>query len=155
MPETRELRVQPLGTQTIRSYDRMLYPRFLSDIADRLEAGKEWIVVRRYGSYSLCQNLNGSAATIKAEVPDTDEIIKLAEDLHGRHEPYESVAWNWPIRYTPGVLGHQITPPPKRARVRQLPRLELGTPGLWRAVVTWRPNGNVDLWIERFSEDDP
>ena len=94
MPEMIELRAQPLGTATIR--DRGLrYPRFLADVAQRLEDGKEWLVVRRFGSYSLCQALNGSVATITAQVPNTNEIIKLAEDLHGRNEPYIGNVWGW------------------------------------------------------------
>ena len=36
MPNTRELRVQPLGELSIRNHNGVMHPRFLADVADRL-----------------------------------------------------------------------------------------------------------------------
>ncbi len=82
---------------------------------------------------------------MKVEVPPVDELLALGHSLHKRAEPYESVAWGWPIRYVPAVFGTIVA---RSRRGMTLPaRLEVGVPGLWRGLIEWHQDEAV-VWIE-------
>ena len=88
---------------------------------------------------------NPPAVEMKVEVPPVDELLALGDSLHERGEPYESVAWGWPIRYTPAVFGTIVA---RSRRGMTLPaRLEAGVPGLWRGGIEWHRDEPV-VWIE-------
>lgn len=151
MPITRELVARQLGTGTIRrdGIGMTAYPRFLTPVAERLAEGGRWTITKRFGSYALALPDNGSLPRVKLPVPETDELLKLAEDLHKTGISYEGWMWNWPLRYEPGDYGRIVSPVETR---REMPaRLDIGIAGLWRAVVTWpvRRDGVAEVWVDR------
>ncbi len=95
MATCRELTTDRIGTRTVRG---VVYDRFLSPVAERLEETGHWRILRRNGSYCLCLPDNGSVPKVKVKIPDPPELLALAEELHERGDPWEGTAFGWPAR---------------------------------------------------------
>ena len=154
MPVCCELIAPSLGQQ---ERGGTTYDRYLTAVAERIEDAGHGIVVRRNGSYALVRPDNGAPPTIRVEIPDQAELLQVARDLHKRGEPYDGSMWGWPLRYTPSTEGEPVSAPEwvsdedEEFGPIQAARLEIGIPGVWRAVLAWWDHEPV-VWVERTRE---
>ena len=144
-----ELTADRLGTRTVMG---LTYDRFLTPVAERLEETGHWRILRRNGSYCLCLPDNGSVPKLKAKIPEPDELLKLAGEIHERGEPWQGTAFGWPARFTPSRMGRIISAPSWQRKDDSFgpcrpARLEVGITGLWRAVVEWSDR-TPEVWVE-------